>query len=597
MSGPSRLRQLLPTDNIYRILTADDLPDVLDEYHIYHLFYDPGDGLGLYFSLDNLTLTKIASGSIANPYFLLTATNRVIGSDAGASNTGDDVFLGGAGAGDVNIADSVIAIGVNALKVAAALDFEGSIVIGANAGQLLDDTRDPWILIGFNACAALTGAAFHDANTIIGTNALLNSDQNNLQANVVIGHDACRDMTGAGDQGVINSSVVIGAFAGRGPVNASISNCVLIGRGVCDSMGTGGVSSCVVIGTNAGEDLGGALRTVIVGTNAVGNGGDLDGCTIIGDSAFGLFSGAVSDLIVIGSATWGTISARLKNIVIGNSIGTNGLTNYGGCIIIGHQAGNDMPDDSNVFAIEMPQGLSSSLARPFLFGNIMNGNLALLNIEAMTGGVETGVRIVPSWALAAPVAGEGIFSMYGAGADLAPTTDTDFVHFFVRTSDNALVLRFQDGSERPLASSAEAIKTADEPVTSSTALQNDNALVVTMAAGVRYRFEAYIPFHENGGDILMDFAFSDAPQNSQGRYDMVADTADQPHSEFTADLTTNISFNPTTSNGEYGIMIRGYVRSNATTGGTMQFRWAQNSSNINATIVREGAWMRLEKAA
>ena len=124
----------------------------------------------------------ISSFLPAAGYFNLTATDRVVGSNAGTSQTGDSVFLGGALAGDNNIADNVIAIGSNALAAAVQLDFAGSVVIGANAGQLLDDTRDPWVLIGFNACAALTGAAFHDGNTVIGTNALLISNQNNLQA-------------------------------------------------------------------------------------------------------------------------------------------------------------------------------------------------------------------------------------------------------------------------------------------------------------------------------------------------------------------------------------------------------------------------------
>jgi len=65
----------------------------------------------------------------------------------------------------------------------------------------------------------------------------------------------------------------------------------------------------------------------------------------------------------------------------------------------------------------------------------------------MTGGLETGDRINPSWADAAPTAGQGVFSMYGAGTDLAATTDTDFVHMYVRSADNCFVFRFEGGDE------------------------------------------------------------------------------------------------------------------------------------------------------
>ncbi len=590
-----RIGPPLPVDNVYLVNTADDLPDVLSQWRLYNLQFDPGAGIGLYFSPTGTTLVRVDGGGGATGYFNLTTANRVIGSDAGVSNTGDNVFLSGLGAGDVNIADSVIAIGVNALNVAAQLDFVGSIAIGEGTGQLLDDTRDPWLIIGHNAVAALPGASFHDGNTIIGHNALSSLASQTIQANTVIGFDACRDMTGASGLGVLQSSVVIGMDAGRGNVGASISSSVIIGRSACSDLRAGGVNGSVCIGNNTGESLGGASLNVLIGSNNTINAVNLDTSIVLGCNTFG-FSGTTNNQIIIGHSSIGSATIGDTNILIGNSMGTNGTQlAYDHCVIIGHLAGNELIDDQNIFAIEQPQGNTSSLARPYLFGNFLNGNLALLNIEAMTGGSELGTRIVPGWALASPVAGQGVFSMYGAGTDLAPTTDTDFVHFFVRTADNAFVLRFEDGSDVVLTPKTRAVKTADESVSLSIVLQNDDALVVTLADDTRYEFEAYIPFHENGGDILMDFAFTNAAQNSQAMYQMVADTADQPHSIHVADLTTDVTFNPTTTNGEYGITIHGYVRSNATTGGTMTFRWAQAISNAAATIVREGGWLRLQE--
>ena len=61
MGRKSRYSRLVPNDNIYVIESADQLPSELDQWRIYHLLYDPGDGVGLYYSPDNLSLVKITS--------------------------------------------------------------------------------------------------------------------------------------------------------------------------------------------------------------------------------------------------------------------------------------------------------------------------------------------------------------------------------------------------------------------------------------------------------------------------------------------------------------------------------------------------------
>jgi len=427
-----------------------------------------GAGTGIPIDLTASQINDIlAAGGFAT-YFSLSATNRVIGSNAGTNNTGDNVFLASALAGDNNIADGVIAIGQNAFAAAVQLDFAGSIAIGRNAGALLDDTRDPWLIIGDGAVANLPGQSFHDGNTVIGTNALGALAANNIQGATVIGHDACSDMTGASGLGTIGSSVVIGFDAGRGNVGASISNCVFIGRGAGGDLGIGGATSTVAIGLNAGESMGGANLNVIIGSSAAPNAINIDTSIILGcnTAAFGVAQTAGQ--IIIGHSSIPGILTGETNILIGNSQGITGTQlDFDHCIIIGHLAGNEFVDDQDIFAIEQPQGNTSSLARPYLFGNMLNGNLALLNIAAMTGGTELGTRILPAWADAAPTAGQGVFSMYGAGTDLAATTDADFVHFFVASADSALTLRYplggdvtllHDGTDSIIANSAGAMR-------------------------------------------------------------------------------------------------------------------------------------------
>lgn len=61
-NNPTDRGPLLPTRNVYVINSAAELPQVLSQYVIYNLQYDPGDGIGLYFSPDGATLERIGAG-------------------------------------------------------------------------------------------------------------------------------------------------------------------------------------------------------------------------------------------------------------------------------------------------------------------------------------------------------------------------------------------------------------------------------------------------------------------------------------------------------------------------------------------------------
>jgi hypothetical protein len=199
-------------------------------------------------------------------------------------------------------------------------------------------------------------------------------------------------------------------------------------------------------------------------TNAI----NMDTSIVIGCNTAAFSVAQTADQILIGHSAFPGILTGETNVLIGNSLGITGTQlDFDHCVIIGHLAGSKLIDDQDIFAIEQPQSNTSNLARPFLFGSLLNGNLALLNIEAMTGGVETGSRIVPAWADAAPVAGQGVFSMYGLGTDLGATTDADFVHFWIRTSDTAYMLQYpggdtisilHDGTDSIIANSAGAMQ-------------------------------------------------------------------------------------------------------------------------------------------
>ena len=212
-------------------------------------------------------------------YFALTATDRVIGSDAGAGNLADDVILGGAGAGANNTGDGMLALGL-AAGADATVDNLIALGNGAFAGGVTDADMAGSIAIGVNALNALI---LGERNVAIGFEAGLNLTSAICQDNVIIGHGAAN---GAGNLATLRS-VVIGGRAADGYTNA-ISNCIYIGpqagRGVAASgvrnvgIGSGGANQGVLFDvTSGGNNIAigfESLRNLNAGNNnvAIGSG-------------------------------------------------------------------------------------------------------------------------------------------------------------------------------------------------------------------------------------------------------------------------------------------------------------------------------------
>lgn len=398
---------------------------------------------------DDTGVDYVIGGALMRGYHTFAPTNRIIGFNAGQSQTGDAVIFTGTNAGENNIADDVIAIGHEALNDAVQLDFAGTIAIGNRAGQLLDDTRDPWLIIGTDAVASLPGGAFHDANTVIGYGALQNVNTGNLQANVIIGWEAVNNMVG----GAVNSSVVIGAeAAGNINVNGSISSSVVIGRRAGRNIGSGSALNCILIGDNVGEALSGAIRNVMIGSQCMTNAVNHDECVYIG---YGLdvSTGTAVNNICIGSQALGTQIGD-ANVILGAFFNTSGLDGFDRCVMMGSASGNDHVVTSSVFCIEVPQSQSSFNIHPFLYGDMNRCNLALLSLADTSLGTEGGasIRVNPIWdAIGSPImsAGEGIFTLSGEGTDPGVVAGTpNHVHLFVRSADNYFGLQFNNAGER-----------------------------------------------------------------------------------------------------------------------------------------------------
>lgn len=152
---------------------------------------------------------------------------------------------------------------------------------------------------------------------------------------------------------------------------------------------------------------------------------------------------------------------------------------------------------------------------------------------------------------------------------------------------------------------AKVRKSANESVTSSTTLQNDDHLLFTVTAGATYLFSAVLyvdsPTSGANGDIAVGFSFPSGTFNFTGTGPNNADltAGSSSNGEFIARMgaltgTTTIPFAVSQTNGVViGVQIAGdFV---ATANGTVRMMWAQNSSSSAATRVLAGSWIRAER--
>lgn len=140
-------------------------------------------------------------------------------------------------------------------------------------------------------------------------------------------------------------------------------------------------------------------------------------------------------------------------------------------------------------------------------------------------------------------------------------------------------------------------KAANESVTSSTTLQNDDHFAFSVAANASYALEGYVIYDGNttpAGDLKAAFT--------------VPAGATLWWTNFGTNVSNLTQYNAATQNGTASRALptnggttgtisfapRGYLNT-AGTAGTFQFQWAQNVSNATATTVFGGSWMKLTR--
>lgn len=115
----------------------------------------------------------------------------------------------------------------------------------------------------------------------------------------------------------------------------------------------------------------------------------------------------------------------------------------------------------------------------------------------------------------------------------------------------------------------------------------------TLNTGSHYAIEGYLGYLQNVGDIQWTFQFSNTPTSPNYRY-IAVDTGSNEVTDV-SNLDSTVSITTLTDNAGAHVHIIGGFQANASSGGTMDFQWAQNSSNINDTTLLESSWIRLTR--
>ncbi len=142
------------------------------------------------------------------------------------------------------------------------------------------------------------------------------------------------------------------------------------------------------------------------------------------------------------------------------------------------------------------------------------------------------------------------------------------------------------------------IKSADESVTTSTTLQDDDELFMSVSAGRTYEFELLLNFDtDSNADPGIKLTFV-APTGSTGFF-YVKDFDVLFTNLSTHILLQSIALGDTLSGDQLdvvdsAILIKGTVKT-GNDAGNLQLQWCQDSSDGDATIVKENSSLKVTR--
>lgn len=142
-----------------------------------------------------------------------------------------------------------------------------------------------------------------------------------------------------------------------------------------------------------------------------------------------------------------------------------------------------------------------------------------------------------------------------------------------------------------------ADKTSDETVTSSTTLQDDDELFLTVAANARYIVDAFVDYtgaNDPAGGLKMGWS---GPSGATMKWTNFG-VNQSALTSYNVVVETIAGGRIVGTNGgtEMSCQPRGRLVTSSTSG-TFRFRWAQGVSNVTGTVVKAGSFVRLVRVA
>ncbi len=131
------------------------------------------------------------------------------------------------------------------------------------------------------------------------------------------------------------------------------------------------------------------------------------------------------------------------------------------------------------------------------------------------------------------------------------------------------------------------VKLAEESIDTSEVMQNDDELVVPVAANTDYAFVAMIVVQSASATPDIDYTFTVPAAITEGGWEHSPPTAGITVIAFATEDGIQIGAGQTRL-----IVLRGYLQ-NGVNADNLQFQWAQGTSNGTATTVKAGSYLAL----
>lgn len=136
-----------------------------------------------------------------------------------------------------------------------------------------------------------------------------------------------------------------------------------------------------------------------------------------------------------------------------------------------------------------------------------------------------------------------------------------------------------------------AYKHIDESVTSSTTLQDDDALIITIPQTGIYKISASLFFSIDAGGVKIALNGTVAFDNLLASIDIVGSGSDITSGRI--DLFGSTVSHNVVGVGSHHVLIDGTIE--ATSSGTLLIQWAQQTSDVVATIMKRGSTLKVSR--